>query len=32
MELHAAVARCQELWQGVSAFRREIVGTDFRRC
>ena len=29
-ELHAAVARCQELWQGVSAFRREIVGTDFK--
>ena len=30
MALHTAVARCEELWQGLSAFRREIVGADWR--
>ena len=30
IELHSAVARSQELWQGLAAFRREIVGTDFK--
>ena len=30
VELHSVVARCQELWQGLAAFRREIVGTDFK--
>ena len=30
MELHSVAARCQELWQGLAAFRREIVGTDFK--
>ncbi len=29
-ELQSAVARCQELWQELAAFRREIVGTDFK--
>ena len=29
-ELHSVVARCQELWQVLLAFRHEIVGTDFK--
>jgi very-short-patch-repair endonuclease len=30
-ELNSATMRCQQLEEGLSAFRREIVGADFRR-